>query len=360
MKHIGLFEGIGGFSLAARWMGWETIAWCEWMEFNQKILKYHFPNAKPHGDITKTDFNVYRGQCDILTGGFPCQPYSTAGKRKGKEDDRHLWPEMLRAIREIQPRWIVGENVLGLLSWSGGMVFDEVQLDLETAFKDSETYKSLKREGYESFPYVLPACGVNGPHRRYRVWFVAYDESQRRAETGEYFSGSTKRNTWNGNEWIITNARYTKPSGRAQSKEEQQLGRRGQARGKSTSFVSIQPTTDTNCGNTRELHKDEPEQYKKNGREFIGCGRNDSNTECEGLQGQIRTSGTERFKPGSWDNWPTVEPTIRSGNDGLSNRLDGITISKHREESIKGYGNAIVPQVVYQIFKAIEQYELIK
>jgi DNA (cytosine-5)-methyltransferase 1 len=97
LKHIGLFEGIGGFSLAAEWMGWETIAWSEWNEFGQKVLSYHFPKAKGYGDITKTDFTIYRGQCDILTGGFPCQPYSISGKRKGKEDERHLWPEMLRA-----------------------------------------------------------------------------------------------------------------------------------------------------------------------------------------------------------------------------------------------------------------------
>jgi len=92
MKHIGLFEGIGGFSLAARWAGWETIAWCEWNEFGQKVLRHHFPKAQGHGDITKTDFTIYRGQCDIITGGFPCQPYSQAGKRLGKEDERHLWP----------------------------------------------------------------------------------------------------------------------------------------------------------------------------------------------------------------------------------------------------------------------------
>lgn len=99
MNHIGLFEGIGGFSLAARWMGWETIAWCEWNPFCQKVLNYHFPKSKQHGDITTTDFTIYRGQCDIVTGGFPCQPYSVAGKRLGKEDERHLWPHMLRAIR---------------------------------------------------------------------------------------------------------------------------------------------------------------------------------------------------------------------------------------------------------------------
>ena len=114
MKHIGLFEGIGGFSLAARWMGWETVAWCEWDPFCQHILKYHFPNAEGFGDIKKTDFTKYANRIDILTGGFPCQPYSMAGKRKGKDDERHLWPEMLRAICEIQPTWVVGENVSGL------------------------------------------------------------------------------------------------------------------------------------------------------------------------------------------------------------------------------------------------------
>ena len=161
MRHLGLFEGIGGFSLAARWSGWHTVAWCEWNPFGQKVLKHHFPKAIGHGDITQTDFSIYRGQIDIITGGFPCQPYSGAGKRLGKEDERHLWPEMLRAIREVQPRWVVGENVLGLVNWSGGLVFHEVQADLES-------------EGYEVFPYVLPACAVNAPHRRDRVWFVAY------------------------------------------------------------------------------------------------------------------------------------------------------------------------------------------
>lgn len=120
MNHLGLFEGIGGFSLAARWAGWHTVAWCEINPFGQQVLKYHFPNAKGHDDITKTDFTIYRGTVDIITGGFPCQPYSTAGKRLGKDDERHLWPQMLRAIREVQPRWVVGENVSGLVNWSGG------------------------------------------------------------------------------------------------------------------------------------------------------------------------------------------------------------------------------------------------
>ena len=162
MKHGSLFSGIGGFDLAAEWMGWENIFHCEWNPFGQKVLSYYWPKAISYHDITKTDFTIHRGQIDILTGGFPCQPYSLAGKRKGKEDDRHLWPEMLRAIREIQPRWVVGENVFGLVNWNDGLVFHEVQTDLEA-------------EGYEVFPYVLPAVSVNAPHRRDRIWFVAYN-----------------------------------------------------------------------------------------------------------------------------------------------------------------------------------------
>src|SRR5262245_6817511 len=115
MNHIGLFEGIGGFSLAAQWMDWKTIAWCEINPFGQKILSYHFQQAAKHENIVTTDFTVYRGRCDILTGGFPCQPFSVAGNRKGQADERYLWPEMLRAIREISPRWIVAENVFGIL-----------------------------------------------------------------------------------------------------------------------------------------------------------------------------------------------------------------------------------------------------
>ena len=160
MKHGSLFSGIGGFDLAAHWMGWENVFHCEIEPFPRKILKHYFPNSICYEDIKQTDFTIHRGKIDIITGGFPCQPYSAAGLRKGKEDERHLWPEMLRVIREIQPRWVVGENVLGLINWSEGLVFEEVQLDLEA-------------EGYEIQPYILPAAAKNAPHRRDRVWFVA-------------------------------------------------------------------------------------------------------------------------------------------------------------------------------------------
>lgn len=166
MTHASLFSGIGGFDLAAEWAGWTNLFNCEIDTFCQKVLKYHFPNAEQYSDIRTTDFTVWHGRVEVLTGGFPCQPFSVAGKRLGTDDERHLWPEMLRAIREISPRWIVGENVRGIVNWSDGLVFEQVCLDLETA-------------GYEVTPLILPACGVGALHRRDRVWFVAHAKCER-------------------------------------------------------------------------------------------------------------------------------------------------------------------------------------
>jgi DNA (cytosine-5)-methyltransferase 1 len=302
MKHGSLFSGIGGFDLAAEWMGWDNIFHCEWNPFGKKILNYYWPNSISYEDITKTDFTIHRGSIDILTGGFPCQPYSMAGKRKGKEDERHLWPEMLRAIREIQPRWIVGENVRGLVNWSDGMVFDEVQADLEDA-------------GYEVMPFLLPAAAVNAPHRRDRIWFVAYNKSMGR---GWRRSQGIRRN------W-----------------EENEI-REGFGNNQRFSESRITSDTDCNgfnfCGISRQVSEAEGTSSAKGGEFGIPA-----TPICDGLQP-------------NWENFPTQSP-ICGGDDGIPTRLDGITFSKWRNESIKGYGNAIVPQVVYEIFKAIEEYE---
>lgn len=165
-NHIGLFEGIGGFSLAAKWMGWNTIAYSEVNKFCLKILKHHFPESKSLGDITKINFKDYVNKVDIITGGFPCQPFSVAGKRGGANDERYLWGEMLRAIIEVQPTYIVGENVLGIINWNEGMVFEQVQIDLEN-------------QGYQVQAVVLPACSINAPHKRERTWFIAYSDKNR-------------------------------------------------------------------------------------------------------------------------------------------------------------------------------------
>jgi DNA (cytosine-5)-methyltransferase 1 len=305
MRHGSLFSGIGGFDLAAQWMGWENVFHCEWNEFGQKVLKHHFPKSISYADITKVDFRHHRGDIDIISGGFPCQPYSSAGKRLGKEDDRHLWPEMLRCIREVSPRWVVGENVLGLVNWSGGLVFHEVQANLEA-------------EGYEVQPYVLPAASVNAPHRRDRVWFVAY-----------------------------RNAPDSDINGGTQCRE----GSKGKRK----------------AGNSQE--QEERGQHSKRTTESHGLLRNapDSDSERSQWRGKCGELGEERQRRNEllgelgnlknrWKKFPT-KPPICGGDDGLPRELDGITFPKWRNESIKAYGNAIVPQVALQIFKAIAQYE---
>lgn len=292
MRHGSLFSGIGGFDLAAEWMGWENVFHCEWNPFGQRVLKHYWPNAKSYEDITQTDFTIYRGAIDILTGGFPCQPYSMAGKRKGKEDSRHLWPQMLRAIREIAPRYIVGENVLGLVNWDGGLVFDEVQADLESA-------------GYEVATVVIPAAAVNAPHGRDRVWFVAQNTMH---------SGCVQRE-------------FSEEGAEVWQQRNIGTGDSERICGAEMAWLS----TDTNGTSSQCRNKSSEE------------GRERQNQRIEPLGSTF----------GNWSNFPTKSP-ICCGDDGLSGQLDGITFSKWRNESIKAYGNAIVPQVAFEIFKVIQ------
>lgn len=160
MTHASLFSGIGGFDLAARNCGIQNVFQVEIDEFCQKVLEKNFPETTKHRDIKQFDGTEYYGTIDIISGGFPCQPFSVAGKRKGTSDDRFLWGEMLRIISEIKPRWVVAENVSGLLSIENGMVFEQCCIDMEN-------------EGYEVQAFNIPAVAVNAPHRRKRVWIVA-------------------------------------------------------------------------------------------------------------------------------------------------------------------------------------------
>jgi len=322
MTHGSLFSGIGGFDLAAEWAGWENKFHCEWNEFGQRVLKYYWPHAVSYGDITKTDFTVWRGRIDVLTGGFPCQPYSVAGKRKGKEDERHLWPEMLRAIQEIQPTYIVGENVPGLINWNGGLVFEEVQADLEA-------------QGYEVIPFILPAASVNAPHKRERIWFVAYSESRR---TGRLRDKVGEERTCSCNELLgeccgILRESSITPHPHGSGFQEARA--KQQAAGVTGSGLQRDATDASNSGLQGSKNKrgiDESREERK--KQFAG-----------------------HFQP-TWENFPTQSP-ICNGDDGLSSRLAGITFPKFRNESIKAGGNAIVPQVAFQIFKAINEFESI-
>lgn len=162
MRVGNLFNGIGGFALAAHWMGWSNVMHCEIDPFCNRVMNYHFPNSFQHEDIRTTDFRIWRGRIDLLTGGDPCQPSSVAGKRKGKEDKRYLWPEYKRAVIEIQPKWIVNENVPGTIS--NGLL-DEKISDLEAL-------------GYAWWPpFVIPASAVGAPHQRDRLWLVAHSNT---------------------------------------------------------------------------------------------------------------------------------------------------------------------------------------
>ena len=348
MTHGSLFSGIGGFDLAAEWIGWENKFHCEWNEFGQKVLHYYWPEAEQFTDIKKSNFTKYANRIDILTGGFPCQPYSSAGKRLGKEDDRHLWPEMLRAIREIQPRWVVGENVRGLTNWNGGVVFDEVQADLEA-------------EGYEITPFLLPACAVNAPHRRDRIWFVAYSINKRCERQGEQ---SKRRNT----EQFVgciseANASNTNSNGlhKCNSNNEVNPSEGGvNALSNTNKSNGNGDAADTNGLRNKSGSRGFSEQFNENGQER----RISSNTKDIRREDALENGELERgrfgqsYQRNAWDSFPSVSP-ICNGDDGISDRLDSITFPKWRNESIKAGGNAIVPQVVYQIFKAIEQYERI-
>ena len=328
MKHGSLFSGIGGFDLAAEWMGWENIFHCEIAEFPRQILKYHFPNSICYEDIKKTDFRKHRGEVDIISGGFPCQPYSNAGKRRGKEDDRHLWPEMLRVIREVQPRFVVGENVAGLLSWNNGMVFHEIITDLEN-------------EGYETQAYLIPACATNAPHRRDRIFFVAHSSSNGGSQNTKSKPRANKENREQFERLYNTEDVAHSDGTKQRNTLGENIGEEGEIRWGEESNVLGELRgngiiTDTD---NQRLERTTSKRIQRNERRK------------EPIQNAIITRMGN--KP-NWENFPTQSP-VCGGDDGIPTELDGITFSKWRNESIKGYGNAVVPQVVYQIFKAIEQ-----
>jgi DNA (cytosine-5)-methyltransferase 1 len=383
IRHGSLFSGIGGFDLAADTLGWSNVFHCELDPFCKRVLTYYFPNAVSHDDIRKTNFKKYKEQIDVLTGGFPCQPYSLAGKRLGKEDPRHLWPEMLRAVHEIRPVWVLGENVRGLINWNGGMVFDEVQSDLEAA-------------GYSVLPFLLPAAGVNAPHKRERIWFVAFRNSggnssnTNNGKQQEQQEGSSKnRQHASAARSIAWTGTGTGNSDRDTAERIRQLATgAGFLQETSTHSNSFRRDDGRDNRQKRQVQTDQrdaPEdQQEWQGRQRGASQANAvfTDTNLTGLEGETSkriqdgtrganqlydvqpswNSGAER-----WKNFPETEPTIRIGNDGLPDSLDfntvfegipfplkPISFSRWRTESIKSLGNAIVPQVAVMLFRIIQ------
>jgi DNA (cytosine-5)-methyltransferase 1 len=366
MRHGSLFSGIGGFDLAAEWMGWENVFHCEWMEFPRKVLDYHFPNADSHIDICKTDFTKYANTIDIISGGFPCQPFSLAGKRKGTDDERYLWGEMLRAIQEIKPRFVIAENVFGITNIDGGLVFQQVCLDLEN-------------EGYEVQPFIIPACAKNAPHRRDRCWFIATNSNCNDRRSTDRKGGCEKsKANGEGQQSIHSRIGATSNEGNAtnangRGTQTRQVGKvlgQSDTQGETGGFVNDALQRNASYSNSNGLNQcnGNDEINTSEGGEYalghIGESNDNGNTSNTNGIGSIQRNtiaigelskrdGFEALcQSTNWENFPTQSP-VCGGDDGLPTELDGITFPKWRAESIKGYGNAIVPQIAHQLFQII-------
>lgn len=292
LRHIDLFSGIGGFALAAEsvWGNVEHV-FCDNEPFAQAILKKHWPQAEIYGDIRQFTGG---GSADIVTGGFPCQPFSSAGKRRGTQDDRHLWPEMLRVIRETSPTWVIAENVSGLLTWDGGMVLERVLADLE-------------EEGYEAWPLVIPACSQNAPHKRDRVWIIAHTDCS--ADRGN--SGA--------------NVRTVESKGISQRYEVGELGESDTVRISSNSGL---------------------EPARREGKGLSG-----ERKHCQ-KEGKRSAEGNRFANKSEWNNWPEASARLCTLDDGISGGL--VRPKRWRNAALKAAGNAIVPQVAVSIMKAIK------
>lgn len=468
MIHISLFDGIGGFLLAAEGVGWKPGLSSEIDPFCKRVLKHHFPNIYHHGDIHTLNYGTintelsarfgdWRRDGVVLTGGFPCQGFSTAGKRLGTNDNRYLWPEMLSVIRQVRPDWVIGENVAGILSMEdeSGLrreVFAQVENRKITRYADFDHYESiytrqapmlvasicedLEKEGYEVQTFIIPAASVGAPHRRDRIWFVAHTVSPgagdynrqtggQRGESSQDWRESLRQTHGKacagGPEAAASNATYrsdagveglrrsqvnsnepgtiTYPDGEQCEKWTQDRERPDST--KEGAGVEYRPTrpgnartiTNADIGSRSEYRlqagrkmpqdrtdairaiahangeRQSSEEYREAGPGgFAGISEkwDSSDTTGERMErnrtDRLQESGTPireglfgRDHAGSyWAEWPTQSP-ICSGNDGFPGGLVGISFSKWREQSIKALGNAIVPQVAYELFLAIEK-----
>lgn len=367
--HGSLFSGFDAPSVAASWMGWENAFHCEITPFCNEILKYWFPDSEHYEDITKTDFRQWRGRIDILTGGFPCQPFSLAGQRKGADDNRYLWPHMLRAIQEIRPAWVIGENVAGILTMvqpgeetevgSQTSLFGEdnrKRILLRQEYVVETICKDLEREGYSVQPMLIPACAVGAPHRRDRVWFIAH-----RTNTG----AEDVRREWENtilSDGIAPNAQ--RPGGRQVHQEIQPQ----KSDGDSTDRNGYEwDATNSNSEKLQERLKTGRRSNKKkdgtrldNGIERFGGLRHAPYSYNKRLQRCInfRSTGEEKKESGyeqfsgslfpDWKNFPTQSPVCR-GNDGLPVHDNCISLFEERNKMDRDY-------IIYNSLKSKKLY----
>lgn len=387
IKHASLFSGIGAPELAAYWLGWQNVFHCEISEFCKTILNYWYPNSIGYENIKTTDFKKWQGEIDVLTGGFPCQPFSSAGQRLGANDDRYLWPEMLRAIREIQPSFVIGENVAGILTMvqpteavkvgctpslfeeNDNIYRKEQQFVVETVCTD------LEREGYSVQPFVIPACSVGAPHQRDRVWFIAQRNASNSCNART--KGMQERKAEILSSRVTTDSACSRDTAQQTYQRIEREGRSNNGQQKEWRTTSERTdglyqlsrnSTDTMCAGfqetRRELEAERIARYiQQDGLATNSDGKRrqevyNDDGQSEGAQkaerGAEQFSGTNRPQDW-WRDFPTVSP-VCIGNDGLPFDVSRLTISfaRWRQETIKALGNSMVPQVVYELFKDIE------
>lgn len=299
LTHLSLFSGIGGLDLAAEWAGFTSVGQCEWADFPTKILEQHWPDVPKWRDIhdlTGEDFRARTGlrTVDVISGGFPCQPFSVAGKQEGKEDERYLWPEMLRVIADIRPRFVVGENVPGILQIAA-----------------SDVVESLEREGYECVLFDFEAASVGAPHRRERIAFVAHRKSGPVEDSGSIGCIGTG---------VLPEQPWGTESERTSEAVADALRNRSQTRA-------------TNQERRQEGQSTEP----------FDSGETVAHAESRRQQRRQR-SWEETRRPCCGRRWP-VEPDMGRVANGVPDRVDRI----------KALGNAVVPPQFYPIFKAIAE-----
>ncbi|OMP29436.1 DNA (cytosine-5-)-methyltransferase [Bacillus sp. I-2] len=303
MKSIELFAGIGGIALAAEWAGIETVAFCEREPYCQKLLNQNFPNVPVFDDVRTLNRQLLEdegviepnGTIDIISGGFPCQPYSIAGKRRGTEDDRDLWPEMFRIIKELRPTWVVGENVANFAN----MELDRTVLDLESA-------------GYKVQTFLIPAVAVEAPHERMRTFVVAHADS---------FGRNNGRNN---REKRFISSDIGRQLEKGDTKRNGRINRSGE-------ICSVLSDTDNDQSYNVAHAKNEGDVRRDR---FISDNDRPSNK---------RRDYRNREKTNDGGQWWAAEPDVGRVAHGVPNRVDRI----------KGLGNAVVPQQIYPIFKAI-------
>jgi DNA (cytosine-5)-methyltransferase 1 len=355
LQHLDLFSGIGGFSLGLEEIGLvETVAFCDFDKYCQQVLKKHWPSVPIFSDIKELTYEKLKAnginKIDIITGGYPCQPFSVAGRKKGEEDPRHVWPEYFRLVKELKPTWVIGENVSG-----------HIKLGLDTVLEN------LESEGYSTRTFSISASSVGANHQRERVWIIAHSNNARN-RTSEYETNKNREKTderwqeqsqfeFSGYSKNMENTRrplWTWSFEQGENEDEVRKGNADQSErssGSSKFNVANTKSISGNGGKNRK-HTKEGNTERKAGRE----GSYVANSNSKGLQGakqfgtyteetQTQLSTTQPFKT-EGDFWKS-EPDVGRVANGVPKRVDRL----------KSLGNSLVPQIPFLIGSCIKEIE---